>query len=144
MSMIMTAVGIVILILVIFVLYAVYQWRTQKDNGEDIPLTPDEKTGLEEAYKHEKEALESAKQWRDKTHEVYHFQLVSREVLDTYIGDPTEEALKQNLRRAKEAVQEHEERIKQLLTYAEQNNIDLEVAKEPEEHEEAEENGKGN
>ncbi|MFP4395531.1 MAG: hypothetical protein ACLFTI_09725 [Anaerolineales bacterium] len=142
MSTIMIAVGIVLIILIIFMLYAVYRWSTQEGHGEDIPLTRDEKIGLEEAYKHEKEALESAEKWREKTHEVYHFQLVSREVLDTYIGDPTEEALKQNLRRAQEAIETHKERLEQLRIYAEQNNIDLEAAKENKENKETEGDGK--
>ncbi len=139
MSMIITTAGIVLIILVVFVLYAVYQWHTQERNGDDV-LTPDEKIGLEKTYEHEKEALELAEKWRDKTHEVYHFQLVSSEVLDTYIGDPTEEALKENLKRAEEAIQTHKDRIKQLLTYAKQNNIDLKSAKVTEENEENEEN----
>lgn len=126
MSMIMIALGIVLIILFIFVLYAAYQWSVQENNGMgDDDLTPDEEKGLREAYESEKKKLKETEAWREKTFDVYHVQLTSSEVLDTYLGEPTEEALKENLARAERAVSEHKERLEQLRAYADRNNIDL-------------------
>lgn len=125
MSMIIISVGIVIFILVIFVLYAVYRGAIHERNGVGYSLTPDEEIGLHQAFKKEKEELEKVKTWCEETRKFYHFQLTSSEVLDTYLGDLTEEALKENLARAEGAVQEHKDRLGQLRTYAEEHNIDL-------------------
>ncbi|NBD36016.1 MAG: hypothetical protein GVY30_08445 [Chloroflexi bacterium] len=136
----MIALGVVIIGLVVFVIYAAYQWSVQERNDLESDLTPDEEKGLREAYESEKKKLKEAEAWREKTFDVYHVQLTSSEVLDTYLGEPTEEALKENLARAERAVSEHKERLEQLRAYADQNNIDL-VDGEEEKKEESSEEG---
>jgi Tfp pilus assembly protein PilO len=136
MPTIMIALGVVIIGLLVFVIYAAYQWSIQERNDMDEDLTPDEEKGVREAYKSEKEKLKEVEAWREKTFDVYHVQLTSSEVLDTYLGEPTEEALKENLNRAKKAVREHQERLDQLRSYAREHNIDLGDDEEEEKEEE--------
>ena len=139
MPTIMIALGVVILGLVVFVIYAAYQWSVQERNGMGDDLTPDEEKGVREAYESEKKKLKEAEAWREKTFDVYHVQLTSSEVLDTYLGEPTEEALKENLNRAKKAVREHKERLERLQTYAEEHNINLDLDEEEKKEEDSEE-----